>query len=144
MCDELDIVMAVEGGEDDAPGLHDSADAVGDGPPEAPRGSKDPAPPPKKPRGVNASNAEMRTVRGAHKNTLHYMTMLLGDLHKLRKLDAVQLINDNIIGVFKQRLTASKTIRGTCEFYVGMADGLCTKTLYTCWDVLEDDVFIRT
>ena len=101
--DRLDI-ETLEDDDDDKPPVRKEEYDDCDGPSAEPaRGSRDPPPPAvKKPRGVQASNEELRKVRSAYTSVLHYQTMLFADFHKFRKLDAVHGLNDPIVVEFKK------------------------------------------
>ena len=111
--------------------------------PEVARGSKDPVPEPKRRMTVGESNDCLRKVRGQHKNTMHFSTTAFARFTQLRCIDVCTGLQDEIVTVFKLRLSESKTRRGMRTMYIDFADGLWSKTISKVWAKLSDPEFAR-
>ena len=95
------------------------------------------------PKTVKESNAELRKVRGQHKNTMHFTCTVMSNIQKFRRIDGVQEVQYPMVTLTKTKLTETHTRGGTLNFFTQLAEGLFGKTVMDCWlrlqnlDVLE-------
>jgi hypothetical protein len=111
--------------------------------PEPARGPADAAPEPKRRKTVCESNECLRKVRSAHVNTMHFATTVFARFTQLRQVDAATGLQEEVVLVFKMRLTEAKTRRGLRQLFVDLAGGLWSTTSSKAWGKLSDPEFIR-